>query len=160
MPLIRLRRRMSAIATNWILSYREGGLNLNPSFFQSFAQYPWQFLQKALTDMPEVDPAGWAYTGVGGGMMTGLMWMRRRFLWWPFHPLGFPISSVFGSMWFSVLLACLLKTLALRYGGARFYTRTQPFFLGLILGQVFTMGMWLLIDLATGMKDNTLFGNL
>jgi len=142
------------------LSYEEGGLNLNAFYYQHAAQYPWTFLQTMLKTMPDVDAAGWAYTGVGAGIMTGLMSMRRRFLWWPFHPLGFPISSVFGGMWFSVLLAMMIKSLVLKYGGLRFYQRTQPFFLGLILGQVVTMGIWLFIDTFTGMKGNSILGGL
>lgn len=146
-----------AMWMNMVLCYEEGGLNLNGFYYQGAAQYPWTFLEKIFRTLPAVDPAGWAYTGVGGGIMAVLMWLRRRFLWWPFHPLGFPISSVFGSMWFSVLFAMLLKSAALKYGGVRFYTRTQPLFLGLILGQVFTAGLWLLLDAATGMKGNGLF---
>ncbi len=59
-------------------------------------------------------------------------------------------------VWFSILLAWLLKTLTLKYTGAAGYARTRPFFLGLILGQVVVTGMWLVIDFFTGMTGNVL----
>ena len=45
--------------------------------------------------------AGWLYNpqdtdwtsvhwiGIGGAITAALVYMRARFLWWPFHPLGF-----------------------------------------------------------------------
>ena len=151
---------VSMAAALWITArfcYEEGGLNLNPFYFQGAAKYPWNFLAKIVPTMPGPSGPGWAYTGVGAGIMGVLMWLPRRFLWWPFHPLGFPISSVFGSMWFSVLVAMLLKSLVLKYGGVQFYRRTQPFFLGIILGQIVVAGVWIFIDMLTGMKGNGIF---
>ena len=118
---------VGAMGTNMLLCYGEGGLNLNGFYFQGAAQYPWTFLEKIIGKATPVDPLGWAYTGVGGLIMTVLMWLRRRFLWWPFHPLGFPISSVFGSMWFSVLCAMLVKSIVLKYGGVRLYRPSRCF---------------------------------
>ena len=59
-------------------------------------------------------------------------------------------------VWFSIFLAWLFKTIVLKYGGAAAYSRTRPFFLGLILGQVVVAGMWLVIDYFTGMTGNVL----
>ena len=82
------------------------------------------------------------------------MWARHHWLWWPFHHLGFPISAVFGTMFFSVFLAWLFKTVVLRYGGPGLYLRTRPFFLGLILGQFVTAGVWYVVDHFTGTSGN------
>jgi hypothetical protein len=60
-------------------------------------------------------------------------------------------------LWFSIFLAWLFKLLAMKYGGPSFFRRTRPFFLGLILGQFTIAGLWLLIDLFTGMTDNVVF---
>jgi hypothetical protein len=76
--------------------------------------------------------------------------------WWPFHLLGFPISSAFGPMWFSVFAAFLLKSAVLKYGGPTLYRRTLPFFLGLILGEIVPAGVWLVIDNFTGTSGNVL----
>ena len=84
---------------------------------------------------------------------------RRRYLWWPLHPLGFPIS-VLGypvlTVWISVFIAWLSKLIILKYGGPRLFTKVRPFFLGLIAGQFVVMGVWLIIDHFTGMKGNQL----
>ena len=47
-----------------------------------------------------------------------LMLARQRFLWWPLHPLGLPLSAVFGSAFFSVFLGWLFKTAIVKYGRA------------------------------------------
>jgi hypothetical protein len=150
----------SMLGAMWVtlyFCYSEGGLNLNAFYFQGAAKYPWDFLAKILPKMSGPNIAGWAYTGVGAAVMGLLMWLPRHFLWWPFHPLGFPISSVFGGMWFSVMLAMLIKSFVLKYGGVQFYRRVQPIFLGMILGQVVTAGLWILIDTFTGMKGNAFY---
>ena len=93
----------------------------------------------------------------GFGFTTFLGVMRQLLLWWPFHPLGFPTSAVFGTMFFSVFLAWLLKTLVIRYGGPTLYLKTRPFFLGLILGEFFTACMWVFIDGSYGVEGNMIF---
>ena len=90
--------------------------------------------------------------------MGGLMAAQHRFLWWPFHSLGFPISCVFGSMWFSVFVAWLIKSTVLKYGGLTLLNRLKPFFLGLVLGEAVAAGTWILIDYVIGMQNNYLGG--
>ncbi len=87
------------------------------------------------------------------------LWARQRFPWWPLHPLGFPIGaeSMMDYVWFNVFLAWLIKEAMLRYGGAAHYQRSQPFFLGLIAGQVLCNGLWLCIDYLTGKVGNSIF---
>ena len=79
---------------------------------------------------------------------------RQRFLWWPFHPLGFPVSLLFGTVFFSVFLAWLIKIIALKYGGPRTYALTRPFFIGVVVGQFLAAGLWLVVDGFTGMVGN------
>jgi hypothetical protein len=75
--------------------------------------------------------------GVGFVFAGFLQAMRMRFMWWPFHPLGFAISSNWemNLVWMPLLIAWLLKTLITNYGGHKTYTKAVPIFLGLILGQ-------------------------
>jgi hypothetical protein len=102
--------------------------------------------------------AGWAHTAFGAAVMTGLMAVQHHYLWWPFHPLGYPVSCVFGGMWFSVFLALMLKTAILKYGGPSLLARLRPFFLGLILGEACLGAFWIAVDALTGMQSNTLRG--
>ena len=97
----------------------------------------------------------------GGGIMALLYLARQRLPWWPFHPIGYPISGVESVMHYtvtSVLVAWAVKVIVLRYGGVNLYRRTQGVFLGMIAGQMLTVGIWLTIDYFTGKTNNYLFG--
>jgi len=149
----------------WVLtreSYMHGGINFVGQGGWSFgdgARYPFEYVIRAIQTPASPHPGGWIFTGVGATLMTLLMIARRRFLWWPLHPLGFPIS-VIGypvlTVWFSVFLAWLFKLTILKYGGPRLFRQSRPFFLGLIAGQFVVAGVWLIIDHFTGMVGNQL----
>ena len=101
---------------------------------------------------------GWGFTGLGAGLMALLTYIRYRFVWWPLHPLGFATGTfyIMNWVWFSIFVAWVLKTVILKYGGSAGYARTRPFFLGLIMGQTFVAGMWLVIDYFTGKTGSVL----
>ena len=86
--------------------------------------------------------------------MSLLMLAQHRLLWWPFHPLGFAISSVWAIhfVWFSIFIAWCLKATIIKYGGAKLFATLRPFFVGLILGEFATQGVWLIIDAITGVR--------
>ena len=76
------------------------------------------------------------------------MFLRLHFLWWPFHPLGYAISSSWGiHVWSSFLISWVVKLIVLRYGGLRAYRQTVPFFLGIILGEYMVGGVWNLVSI-------------
>ena len=149
----------------WVLtreSYIHGGMNFVGQggwSFVSGARYPFEYVTRAILTPADPHPGGWVFTGVGAVLMSLLMIARRRFLWWPLHPLGFPVS-VIGypvlTVWFSVFLAWLCKFAILKYGGPRLFSACRPFFLGLIAGQFVVAGVWLIIDHFTGMVGNQL----
>lgn len=99
----------------------------------------------------------WMFTGIGAGVMSLLIFMRYRFLWFPVHYLGFPINDtwIMANAWFSIFLGWLIKLITLRWGGLKSYRNLRPLFLGLILGTITCAGVWLIIDAITGMKGNT-----
>ncbi len=78
-----------------------------------------------------------------------LLTMRLRFLWWPFHPVGYAISSsiLMGLLWVPMLIAWLFKILLMRYAGARSYRRAIPFFFGLILGEFVVGSLWTVVGM-------------
>ena len=86
-------------------------------------------------------------TGPLLAVVTGLLFalllevMRLRYSGWPFHPLGFAISEGFTIhfTWMPLLVAWLIKSGIVKYGGGHVYQRGVPLFLGLIVGQ-FTVG--------------------
>ena len=84
----------------------------------------------------------------GAGMLVTLflVFMRMRFLWWPFHPAGYAVSNSWGMAiaWFPLFIAWIIKSLVMRFGGLRVHRQGTPFFLGLMLGE-FVVGSTLSI---------------
>ena len=137
--------------------YEYGGINLGPRFSPfgilaraPFAEYAEPFARHP--SGPRWD--GWLFTALGSSGMGLLMWAQHRFLWWPFHPLGFAISSVWALhfVWCSVFISWLLKSVILKYGGPRLFAKLRPFFLGLILGEFANYGFWMIVDAITGVR--------
>jgi len=151
----------SLAGSTWIIletSYTEGGINLHRFFMTHLSQRTFTDMARPLLNPLEPDLRGWVFTGIGGVFEGFLMYAQHRFYWWPLHPLG-PVVGVgwlTGQIWFSALVAWLLKLLILKYGGARLFERVPPYFLGLILGETVVIGTWLGIDFLMGESGNHL----
>ncbi len=141
----------------WIyLGYEHGGINLNSRYYQVYSQSAPRFAEAGIASATGTNLVGWIWSGIGAAVMIGLMIARHTFAWWPFHPIGFVISTswVLTATWMSTLLAWLIKLAVLKYGGPALYERTKPFFIGIILGQFVAAGFWLLVDTFTGVRYN------
>ena len=83
---------------------------------------------------------------VAGAVVAGLLqWLCATFPAWPLHPIGIIVgwSSWYGAIaWPSFLVGWMLKSLVLRYGGARLYRRARPALMGLIIGEFFAAAFW------------------
>ena len=159
---VRLRRRvvfwaisvslLVGLVTSYItimkLAYAHGGINLSGWFFRGAPQYPFRWVSGMIKTPVSPDKIRWAFNGVGGLMMGGLLFMQYRFIWWPLHPIGFLMgnSSPIAWSWTGIFVAWLVKVIVLRYGGAKLYRKMRPFFLGLILGQFTAASFWLFFD--------------
>jgi len=119
------------------MTYRGGGVNASRWFF---LHYPKIIYSTAVTTLEPADVywEGMGFVGIGAAAMAILTWMKSRFLWWPLHPIGFPIRAtrVTDQIWFSVMIAWLIKVLVLKYGGTPLFRCSRLFFLGMILGAV------------------------
>ena len=71
-----------------------------------------------------------------------------RFYWWPLHPLGLTIATLWNLRLIatSVFIAWGLKSVILRVGGVSAYRRLRPFFMGLIVGFFLGVGVSYAID--------------
>jgi hypothetical protein len=101
-------------------------------------------------------------TAIAAGVLTTLALAACRLRWFgfPFHPIGYAISSswAIGLVWMPMLIAWLLKGFTMRYGGLRAYKQFLPFFLGLILGDCVMGSIWALISLLMGIRTYNFFG--
>ncbi len=140
-----------AFAFQLWLPYQYGALNLYPYVYQ---HAPVQFFRENAPFMtggqtapiPSYRPL---FLGLGFVITLALAWARSVFVGFPFHPLGFAMSASWGVvvLWFSMLVAWLIKAPLLRYGGMAMYRRVRPFFLGMIFGEFFSAAVWALLAL-------------
>ncbi len=93
-------------------------------------------------------PTRWLWLSVGAVLTYGMMLARSRFTFFPLHPIGYMIALTYpgATFWFSIFLGWLAKTLITRFGGNDTYRKTTPAFLGLALGDVAMMLVWLAVD--------------
>lgn len=134
------------------LPYEYGALNLDDYVYQ---RQPIKFFQQnapfmrgggAETPVPAFRPL---FFTLGLVVTLLLAWARAVWVGFPFHPLGFAMSATWGVviLWFSMLVAWLIKVPLLRYGGMTLYRRARPFFLGMIFGEFFSAAVWALLAL-------------
>ncbi len=140
---------ISYVSSAWVhihLAYNIGALNTTGTWFgdrifggsmsNEIANAILPHLQDPLTG--DVVLSRWIWTGIGAAVMSVLVFLHSKFLWWPIHYIGFPISdsSVIRRWWFAIFLAWLIKGLVLRFGGHNVYRRSVSFFLGVILSHI------------------------
>ena len=128
------------------LAYEHGGLNTS-WYFRGQTLQPWEDAAARLGTMTEPNWSYWGHAGLGAVVMGLLMVARHRFVWWPFHPIAFPISVAANKMFLSILLAWAIKSAALKYGGPRLFKTLRPLFLGLIIGEWVPQGVMALYAL-------------
>jgi hypothetical protein len=120
----------------------------------SQGRVPFDNLVALLRNPLQTDWRGLIAILFGFGFTTFLMLMRSYFIWWPLHPVGYAIANTntMSSTWLPFLIAWLLKILILRYGGARLYRISIPFFLGLIAGDLLGGGITTALGAAFGIN--------
>ncbi|MDA0337979.1 MAG: hypothetical protein O2782_22650 [bacterium] len=141
------------------LAYAHGGINLHDWYYVGAPKWPFDYMT-SVYNAPDPFLPRLGVTSIGGGVMALLLFLRHRFIWWPLHPIGFPIANTYTIMsygWFAIFLAWMIKSVVLRYGGIALYRSLQPFFLGLILGEFTTACVWVFIDGAYGFEGNMIF---
>ncbi len=154
-----LAMAIGLVSSMWVvmeLGYSYGALNLKiPGGKHGFYDYAAGLIRTP----SEPHLWGWLNTGIGAAAMLLLMLARWYYVWWPLHPLGYPIGPtvIMDHLWFDMFLAWLIKVSVLRYGGVALYRRTRPFFMGMIAGHIVPGGLFLFVDHFTGMVGNVIF---
>ena len=136
---------LASLYTTLELAYSNGAVNL--PLLQLAGGHCWPQIGGTANAMPEANLRGWLFRGIGGGFEFLLMWGQHRWHWWPLHPIGFAVAFgwLTSSVWFSALIAWVLKAIILHVGGGKLFRTLKPFFLGLILGEVLTAGAWVAV---------------
>jgi len=139
--------------------YKFGGINCLTWFTIGLPRY---YLNRVDELIYRPQPASLSYVtslGVGAGVMLFLFFMRRAFLWWPFHPIGYAMGCTWPmlQLWFSIMIGWAVKTVILKLGGLKIYRKLLPAFLGLVLGEFTTAAVWVIVDMFTGVKGHRIF---
>ena len=129
------------------LSYQHG------AFRARWGDEAFRRLEQWLTYPSGADIPASLFMVFGFCLSLVFMAMKVRFLWWSLHPVAYPLASSFTLtwIWFSIFLSWLAKWLILRLGGLKAYRQAIPFFMGLILGEFVTGGLWSIIGIVAGM---------
>jgi len=115
----------------------------------AFGPEPFNRLQGWLQNPQKPNIQALTAMGIGFVFTFTLMALRMRFYWWPFHPVGYAVSSSWSLhiMWLPLLIAWAVKLITLRYGGLKTYMQWLPFFYGLILGEFVVGSLWTIIGI-------------
>ena len=118
----------------------------------SYGNEAYATLASALANPKPGNPAVLSAALSGFAFALFLQAMRVRFPWWPFHPLGYAVTSSWeiNLVWMPLFLAWVVKVVLLRYGGLPAYRRALPLFYGLMLGQFVVGSLLNLWGIATG----------
>lgn len=113
-------------------------------FGGGFGWEPFNRLARWLHYSPGPDYPAIFFMCAGFAIVSALTILRHRFIWWPLHPVAYPLASSLNWsaswLWFSIFVSWMAKSLILRHGGLKLYRRSIPFFFGLILGDFIVGG--------------------
>jgi len=155
---------IGTLGSFWAFEHQAYALGASAKFNQGsgHAQQAFVRMSNWVDHLLDTRPNGQASAAIGVGLLTtlGLMALRYRFFGFPLHPLGYAISSSWAIhlVWVPMLIAWILKSITMRYGGLAAYRRTLPFFLGLILGDCVMGSGWGLISLLLNVRTYNFFG--
>lgn len=140
---------VSIVVSFWVyldIMYRYGAAARCRGYIVGIGWESFNQLAGWLSQPTGIDTAATGFIGGGAALTLLIYWMRRHFLWWPFHPAGYALGATAGGgvgyFWFPVLLSWAAKAVILRHGGLKAYRKAVPFFLGLVLGEYVIGCFW------------------
>ena len=134
------------------MAYEQGASNFNSWFFRVSSGAGVRSFDDVMAKIKT--PADFhaqklGFFSIGAVAMALLTFMQYRFPWWPIHPVGLAISAI----WMvrnqapAIFVAWAAKSLIMRFGGIELYRKASPFFIGLILGHFFGIGISFIVDM-------------
>lgn len=148
-----------AARTHVQISYEHGALSMGAPYASHEA--PQDIASDAAKFAQGAPPQGafvLVWTLVGIASVLFMAFMRSRFPWFPFHPTGYVmgLSWAMHNLWLSVFIGWACKAVITRLGGHDSVRKATPLFLGLALGDIAMMLLWLLIDWSQGRTGHIL----
>jgi len=146
----------SILASFWAylhVMYRHGA-TLSSGYVLGIGRENFGMLSSWLQFPRDTDVPGVSFTAFASMFTIFLMFMRRRFIWWPFHPAGYALGLSSGTVWIwsAVLAGWFIKAIILKFGGLRVYRKASPFFFGIVLGDYIIGSLWSIIGASFGIQ--------
>jgi hypothetical protein len=135
---------ISTVFTLW-LGYTRGAYNFSAYPFTYYSRRIFDWVVYRMSHLWQIDPHRLMFMGAGMVIMSILTFLRYRFSWWRLNPMGFALPRLTWQV-YSLFLAWVAKTLIFQLGGVQFYRKTQPFFIGLIVGYSLAVGLGSVVD--------------
>jgi len=143
---------ISGIVSIWLPYSHGGALQLHNHWMYTGAPqnvYTWSSEEgRTFTSFSKDDCLHFA----GGAVLVfSLFLCRSWFTWFQIHPAGFLTAGTWAmyTLWFSLFLGWMCKSIILRYGGTKIYRTLMPLFLGLIIGDCLNAVVWAIVGLIT-----------
>ena len=139
---------LSTLFTIW-LGYTIGGYNFEPNWLIIRAGAGgYQGAVNAIISPEPMETVDYWFFLIGAAAMSSMVFMRYRFPWWPFHPVGLALSGTMLARLtsFTMFVAWLLKFLLLKLAGASFYRKSKPFFIGMLVAYILATAVGLVVD--------------
>jgi hypothetical protein len=142
---------LTGFASYLIFGYKYGAHGGFSWYFEASPVYHWGWVEQQVRGGSQPSWSAWALLAAGGGATAIVDFLHRTCAWWPLHPAGLAISQINTVVidWFSIFLAWLIKVVILRYGGAKTYRGSLPFFLGLIAGSCAGISLSFVVSMIT-----------
>lgn len=131
------------------LCYKYGAGNFRSWFFASGGGAGGVAFDTAMRQMRDPWTTDWTKLGlfgIGASVYSLLSFCHYRFFWWPLHPIGLAISTVWMVDVRAVIIAWLAKRIILAIGGIDLYRKLRPLFIGLIIGFFAGVGISYAVD--------------
>jgi hypothetical protein len=141
---------VASVAGFWIFvanMYDAGAQNVS----YNIGSEPFRRMKRWIQNPGEPSPEMLIEMGIGAAITVVLTFFHHRFLWFPFHPVGFAVAAgwVMSAAWFSIFVGWVVKRFVLFAGGPKMFRRAIPFFVGLVLGQHVIGGSWTILGMFT-----------
>jgi hypothetical protein len=130
--------------TIW-LGYTEGAYNFNAYPFSYYSRRIFDRVVYRLGEPWQIDAHRLGFLAIGAVGMGLLTALRYRLAWWTLNPIGFALPRLTWQV-FSLFLAWAAKALILKLGGVQLYRRSQPAFVGLLVGYALGVGLSAVVD--------------
>ena len=142
------------------LAYTHGAVNLQHWTYMISTTSPFNRLTSILQHPAGVELERLGSFIFGGAAMFGMLWMRHHYLWWKLHPIGSLMMTSYATycFWGSFFIGWFLKYTTLKFGGVAYYRKLRPLILGVVLGECFIGGIWIIVGLMTGIGYRLLPG--